>query len=49
MGEIQFLTNGKHQIDAKAVDKVGNISDIVSYSIYVDIVPPRSTIEAAVK
>jgi len=48
-GEIQFLTNGKHQIDARAVDKVGNMSDIVSLSLYVDILPPRSTIGTAEK
>lgn len=49
MGLVQFLTNGKHQIDAKAVDKLGNMSDIVSFSVYVDIVPPRSTIESVEK
>jgi hypothetical protein len=42
---IQFLTNGKHQIDARAVDKVGNLSDIVSFTMYVDILPPNSAIE----
>jgi hypothetical protein len=46
---IQFLTNGKHQIDAKAVDKVGNVSDIVTFSVYVDVLPPRSTIETMTK
>jgi len=45
-GEIQFLTNGKHQIDARAIDKVGNMSDIVSLPLYVDILPPHSSIEA---
>jgi hypothetical protein len=43
--EIQFQTNGRHQIDARAVDKVGNLSDIVSFTVYVDILPPKSTID----
>ncbi|MBN2160035.1 MAG: Ig-like domain repeat protein [Spirochaetes bacterium] len=43
--EIQFLNNGKHQIDARALDKAGNISGITSYTVYVDILPPVSNIE----
>ena len=46
---IQFLTNGKHQIDARAVDKVGNLSDITSFTVYVDILPPKSAIEKVVE
>lgn len=44
--ELIFLTNGKHQIDARAVDKVGNVSNIATLSVYVDILPPSSNIEA---
>lgn len=43
--EIQFLNNGKHQIDAKAIDKAGNMSTITSFTVYVDILPPNSIIE----
>ena len=46
---IQFLKNGKHQIDAKATDKMGNVSNIVTYTVYVDILPPVSTIETVEK
>lgn len=46
---IQFLKNGKHQIDAKASDKMGNVSNIVSLTVYVDILPPVSTIETVEK
>jgi large repetitive protein len=48
-GEIQFLKNGKHQIDAKATDKMGNVSNIVSFTVYVDILPPVSSIETVEK
>lgn len=48
-GEIQFLNNGKHQIDARATDRMGNISPIASFTVYVDILPPKSEIEAADK
>jgi large repetitive protein len=48
-GEIQFLKNGKHQIDAKAIDRMGNVSSIVSYTVYVDILPPISGIETLTK
>ncbi len=47
--EIQFLNNGKHQIDAKAIDKMGNVSNIVSFTVYVDILPPNSSIETVEK
>jgi hypothetical protein len=47
--EIQFMNNGKHQIDAKAVDKAGNVSNIITLSVYVDILPPNSSIEATDK
>ncbi len=43
---IQFLTSGKHMIEAKAVDKVGNVSNVLNYSVYVDMLPPDSKIEA---
>lgn len=47
--EIQFLNNGKHQIDARALDKAGNISGITSYTVYVDILPPSSNIQTVDK
>ncbi len=47
--EIQFQNNGKHQIDAKAVDKAGNMSTITSFTVYVDILPPNSLIETVEK
>jgi len=47
--EIQFLNNGKHQIDARAVDKAGNMSTITSFTVYVDILPPNSLIETVDK
>jgi hypothetical protein len=34
------------QIDARALDKAGNISGITTYTVYVDILPPNSSIEA---
>ncbi len=40
--EIQFFTNGEHIIEAKAVDKVGNESGIVTFSVFVDAIPPKS-------
>ncbi len=47
--EVQFFNNGKHQIDAKAVDKAGNMSPITSFTVYVDILPPNSLIETVEK
>lgn len=47
--EVQFLKNGKHQIDARAVDKAGNMSTITSFTVYVDILPPNSLIETVEK
>lgn len=46
---IQFMNNGKHQIDAQAVDKVGNMSNIITLTVYVDILPPNSNIETVEK
>lgn len=47
--EVQFQNNGKHQIDAKAVDKAGNMSNIMTFTVYVDILPPNSSIETVDK
>lgn len=47
--EIQFQNNGKHQIDARALDKAGNLSGITTFTVYVDILPPNSTIETVEK
>jgi len=43
--EILFTTNGDHYIEAKAVDNVGNVSDTVILSVYVDVIPPKTSIE----
>ncbi len=40
--EIKFATNGEHVIQAKAVDKVGNESSVVTFSVFVDAIPPKS-------
>ena len=44
-GEYKFLTNGEHSIEAKAVDKAGNMSPAVILPVYVDVIPPESRIE----
>lgn len=46
-GEISLLTNGDHLIEAKAIDKTGNISKIATFSVFVDTIAPTSTIETA--
>jgi hypothetical protein len=43
--EIFFTTNGDHFIEAKAIDAVGNTSDTVILSVYVDVIPPASDIQ----
>ncbi len=43
--EIEFTENGDHQIEAMAKDKVGNLSNTVILSVYVDYTPPVSGIE----
>ena len=47
--EIEFKNNGRHQIDARAIDKAGNISGITTLTVYVDIIPPNSLIETVEK
>ncbi len=47
--EIVFKTNGEHKIEAKAVDKVGNTSSVASLVVYVDIIPPETTIDTVTK
>lgn len=44
-GAFMFPTNGDHFIEAKAIDNVGNISDIAILSVYVDVLPPSSVIK----
>jgi hypothetical protein len=44
--EIQFNTNGEHTIEAKSIDKVGNVSSIATYTVFVDTLPPDSKIDA---
>ena len=43
--EVEFSKNGEHMIEAKAKDKTGNESEIVTYSVFVDIIPPVSNIK----
>jgi len=43
--EILFNSNGDHYIEAKAIDNVGNVSDTVILTVYVDIIPPKSTVD----
>ncbi|MEW6525761.1 MAG: hypothetical protein AB1444_03725 [Spirochaetota bacterium] len=45
-GAIKFDTNGEHLIEAKAVDKVGNVSPVAVLSVFVDIIAPDTTIKA---
>ncbi|HQP49914.1 MAG TPA: hypothetical protein PKX12_14405 [Spirochaetota bacterium] len=42
---IQFNTDGEHLIEAKAVDKAGNLSNVSILSVFVDVVPPETRIE----
>ncbi|HSV97211.1 MAG TPA: hypothetical protein VLM75_09775 [Spirochaetota bacterium] len=46
---IAFTTNGDHLIEAKAVDKMGNMSNSTILSVFVDIIPPQSVIETVEK
>jgi len=43
--ELMFNTNGEHSLEAKAVDKAGNMSPVSVLSVYVDVIPPESRIE----
>ncbi len=43
--DIVFNTNGSHFIEAVAEDAVGNRSDALVLSVYVDIIPPVSDID----
>ncbi len=43
--EIEFTENGEHQIEAIAKDKVGNASNTVTLSVFVDYTPPESEIK----
>ena len=44
--ELFFTTNGDHYLEAKAIDAVGNVSDTVILSVYVDVIPPNTNISA---
>lgn len=44
-GDILFSTNGEHIIEARALDKVGNLSTTAVLSVFVDVVPPETVIE----
>jgi hypothetical protein len=43
--QLMFATNGEHLIEAKAIDKTGNVSTVAILSVFVDVIPPQSTIE----
>ncbi|HRX14697.1 MAG TPA: hypothetical protein P5123_00120 [Spirochaetota bacterium] len=43
-GTFTLPTNGDHFIEAQAIDNVGNKSEIVILSIFVDVIPPSSGI-----
>ncbi|HNR90467.1 MAG TPA: hypothetical protein PKM65_19175 [Spirochaetota bacterium] len=47
--EIMFTTNGEHTIEAKAYDKVNNVSNLVILSVFVDTVPPETILETISK
>jgi hypothetical protein len=44
-GDITFATNGEHLIEAKALDKMGNVSNTAILSVFVDVLAPQTTIE----
>ncbi len=44
-GELTFTTNGEHLIEAKALDKMGNSSNVSVLSVLVDVIPPQTIIE----
>ncbi len=44
--ELMFNTNGEHSLEARAVDKAGNLSPVSILQVYVDTIPPVSNIEA---
>lgn len=49
MSEIKFTSNGEHTIEAKAIDKVGNVSSVAILSVYVDVIPPETKLETISK
>lgn len=44
-GALKFDTNGDHLIEARAIDKVGNVSTTAVLSVFVDIIAPETTIK----
>jgi hypothetical protein len=44
-GELLFTTNGEHLIEAKALDKMGNVSNVAVLSVFVDVMPPQTLID----
>lgn len=44
INQIKFKTNGEHFIEAKAIDRVGNVSELKSLSVFVDVIAPESQI-----
>ena len=45
-GTIKFDTNGEHMIEAKAIDKVGNVSSTAILSVFVDVIAPETLIKS---
>lgn len=43
---VEFTTSGEHTIEAKAVDNVGNESEVSTLRVLVDVVPPLTEIRA---
>jgi len=44
--DLAFNTSGEHKISAKAIDNVGNESDVVTITFFYDIKPPQTSIKA---
>ena len=45
LNDITLKSNGEHTIEAKAIDMVGNVSEVATLKVFVDMVPPETTIE----
>jgi hypothetical protein len=44
--DLTFSTSGEHKIEAKAIDNVGNESDVVTSQFFYDVKPPQTNIKA---
>ncbi len=43
--DIKFKSNGEHTIEAKAIDRVGNVSAVTAFSVFVDTIAPDTKID----